>query len=48
MTRYLAFLRGVSPVNASMPALRAAFEAAGFGQVRTVLGSGNVAFDAPA
>ena len=48
MRRYAAFLRGVSPSNASMPALRAAFEAAGFAEVRTVLGSGNVVFTAPA
>src|SRR5690349_17111165 len=46
MARYVAFLRGVSPMNASMPALRAAFEAAGFTAVRTVLASGNVVFDA--
>jgi uncharacterized protein (DUF1697 family) len=46
MPRYVAFLRGVSPQNASMPALRSCFEAAGFGGVRTVLSSGNVIFDA--
>jgi uncharacterized protein (DUF1697 family) len=46
MIRYIAFLRAVNPVNASMPALRSAFEQAGFTRVRTVLGSGNVAFDA--
>ena len=44
--RYVAFLRGVSPVNASMPALKACFEKAGFGSVRTLLASGNVVFDA--
>jgi uncharacterized protein (DUF1697 family) len=48
MTRYVAFLRGVMPTNAKMPALRACFEAAGFSNVRTILGSGNVAFDARA
>ena len=48
MTRYVAFLRGVMPVNAKMPALKACFEAAGFSDVRTILGSGNVAFDARA
>ena len=48
MTRYVAFLRGVSPQNAKMPALKACFEAAGFEHVRTILGSGNVAFDARA
>ena len=44
--RYVAFLRGVSPTNASMPALKACFEGAGFGNVRTLLASGNVVFDA--
>ena len=46
MPRYAAFLRGVMPTNCKMPALRAAFEAAGFEDVKTILGSGNVAFDA--
>lgn len=46
MPRYVAFLRGVSPQNASMPRLKACFEEAGFTAVRTVLSSGNVAFDA--
>ncbi|HTV00493.1 MAG TPA: DUF1697 domain-containing protein [Luteitalea sp.] len=45
MSRYVAFLRGVSPSNASMPALVAAFERAGFANVRSILSSGNVAFD---
>jgi uncharacterized protein (DUF1697 family) len=45
MPRYVAFLRGVGPMNASMPALKACFEAAGFTDVRTLLSSGNVAFD---
>jgi uncharacterized protein (DUF1697 family) len=44
--RYGAFLRGVMPTNAKMPVLKQAFEAAGFGNVRTLLSSGNVAFDA--
>jgi len=48
MRRYAAFLRGVSPVNAKMPELVKAFEAAGFTEVRTVLSSGNVVFSAPA
>ena len=48
MPRYVAFLRGVMPTNASMPALRKAFEAAGFKNVRTVLASGNVVFDSRA
>ena len=46
MARYAAFLRGVMPMNCKMPALRTAFEAAGFTDVKTVLGSGNVVFDA--
>ncbi len=33
MKRYVAFLRAVSPVNAKMPALKRAFEGAGFGEV---------------
>jgi uncharacterized protein (DUF1697 family) len=44
--RYVAFLRGVSPANASMPALQRCFEQAGFENVRTLLSSGNVVFDA--
>lgn len=46
MPRYAAFLRGISPMNAKMPELRRAFEIAGFNEVRTVLASGNVLFDA--
>lgn len=46
MPRYVAFLRGVMPTNASMADLRRCFDTAGFSQVRTVLGSGNVVFDA--
>ena len=48
MKRYAAFLRGVMPTNCKMADLKQAFEAAGFTDVRTVLGSGNVAFSAPA
>jgi uncharacterized protein (DUF1697 family) len=48
MKRYAAFLRGVSPMNARMPDLIAAFQAAGFDEVRTVLASGNVVFGARA
>jgi len=44
MKRYVAFLRGVSPVNAKMPELKRAFEVAGFADVQTVLASGNVVF----
>ena len=46
MPRYAAFLRAVSPMNAKMPQLKAAFEAAGFTDVKTVLSSGNVIFTA--
>lgn len=48
MPRYAAFLRGVSPMNAKMPDLKMAFEAAGFTRVKTLLSSGNVVFDARA
>ena len=34
-------------MNAKMPALKAAFEAAGFVDVKTLLSSGNVVFSAP-
>jgi uncharacterized protein (DUF1697 family) len=44
--RYVAFLRGVSPLNCKMPELKRCFEAAGFSDVKTVLSSGNVAFSA--
>jgi uncharacterized protein (DUF1697 family) len=33
-------------MNAKMPELKKAFEAAGFGEVKTLLSSGNVVFDA--
>ena len=46
MPKYAALLRGVSPMNATMSGLRRAFEAAGFEDVKTVLGSGNVVFSA--
>ncbi len=48
MPRYIALLRGVSPLNAKMVDLKRSFEAAGWANVRTILGTGNVAFDAPA
>ena len=48
MPRYVALLRGVNPMNAKMPELKRAFESAGFTNVRTILGSGNVVFDARA
>ena len=44
MPRYVAFLRGVSPMNAKMPELKRCFEVAGFSDVRTLLSSGNVVF----
>jgi uncharacterized protein (DUF1697 family) len=44
MHRYIAFLRGVSPLNCRMPDLKRCFEAAGFEDVKTLLSSGNVAF----
>ena len=46
MPRYAAFLRGVSPMNAKMPELKKAFEAAGFTDVKTLLSSGNLVFTA--
>jgi len=48
MPRYVAFLRGVSPMNAKMSALKRCFESAGFTEVKTVLASGNVVFNSPA
>ena len=48
MARYAAFLRGISPMNCRMPELKRAFEAAGFKEVRTLLSSGNVLFEARA
>lgn len=48
MPRYVAFLRGVSPMNAKMSELKGCFEAAGFTEVKTVLSSGNVVFNARA
>src|SRR5213596_296728 len=46
MPRYAAFVRGVMPTNAKMPELKKAFESAGFTDVKTVLSSGNVVFNA--
>ena len=48
MPRYVAFLRGVSPMNAKMADLRRCLESAGFTNVKTVLSSGNLVFDARA
>ena len=47
MPRYAALVRGVSPMNCSMPKLKLALELGGFTDVRTVLASGNVVFTAP-
>lgn len=44
MPRYVALLRGVSPMNDKMPELRRCFEQAGFTDVKTLLSSGNVVF----
>jgi uncharacterized protein (DUF1697 family) len=44
MPRYVALLRGVSPMNCSMPDLKRSLEAGGFADVKTLLSSGNVAF----
>ena len=46
MPRYVAFLRGVSPMNCSMAALRGCLEDLGFENVKTVRSSGNAVFDA--
>lgn len=46
MPRYVALLRGVSPMNLRMPDLKRTLEVAGFTNVKTLLSSGNVAFDA--
>jgi uncharacterized protein (DUF1697 family) len=42
--RYVAFLRGVSPLNCKMAELKGALSQAGFADVRTVLSSGNAVF----
>lgn len=46
LKRYVAFLRGVSPMNCKMAELKQSFELAGFEDVKTVLSSGNVVFGA--
>ena len=50
MTRYAAFLRGVNLGKRTVKSaeLKAAFEAMGFENVKTLLASGNVLFDAKA
>ena len=42
--RYVVFLRGVTPMNLKMTALRECLERAGFTDVKTILASGNAAF----
>lgn len=44
MARFVAFLRGVNPMNLKMGDLRRCLESAGFTEVKTVLSSGNAAF----
>ena len=50
MTRFVALLRGVNLGKRQVKSaeLKAAFEAMGFGNVKTLLASGNVLFDAEA
>ena len=50
MTRHAAFLRGVNLGKRTVKSaeLKAAFEALGFTDVKTLLASGNVLFDAKA
>lgn len=45
MPRYVAFLRGVSPMNLSMLQLKSSLEAIGCSEVKTVLASGNAVFN---
>lgn len=45
MARFVALLRGVSPMNLKMPDLKRCLEKAGYTNVKTILSSGNVAFD---
>ena len=47
MPRYVALLRGVSPMNCKMPVLQRSLEDAGFTEVKTLLSSGNVALSTP-
>src|ERR1700744_3574262 len=45
MPRYVALLRGVSPMNCKMAELKACVEAAGYANVKTLLSSRHGAFD---
>lgn len=47
MPRYVAFLRGVSPMNLKMADLKRCLGKAGFTDVKTVLSSGNAVFTSP-
>ena len=49
MTRYVALLRGIAPMNPNMrnDKLRGVFESLGFENIKTVISSGNVIFDSP-
>ena len=46
MPRYVALLRGVSPMTLKMADLKRCLEGAGFTEVKTLLSSGDVAFNA--
>jgi uncharacterized protein (DUF1697 family) len=49
MTKYVALLRGIAPMNPNMrnEKLRGVFENLGFLNVKTVISSGNVLFESP-
>lgn len=49
MTKYVALLRGIAPMNPNMrnDRLRGVFEKLGFENIRTVISSGNVIFESP-
>lgn len=49
MTKYVALLRGIAPLNPNMrnEKLRGVFEKLGFANVKTVISSGNVVFESP-
>ncbi len=49
MTKYVALLRGIAPLNPNMQndKLRSVFEKLGFENVKTVISSGNVIFESP-
>ena len=50
MTTYVALLRGIMPTNPNMrnEKLKAVFESLGYGNVRTLISSGNVLFESDA